>query len=162
MILIVTRGIIESRMYGKTLLIATIAFAFVLTGAGALNSDILLEAGFSEAERYALEEAYEFERNGERKKALHTLSVAGLDVEDLTKLNETIQNYEDGKYSAIEAALTQDDYTTFKELTQSHPVADVVVTQDDFEEFCDAYNFHKEKEGNTLKELIEEMDREVV
>lgn len=123
-------------MHSKSLLIAIAAFAVTTTGVHAYGgAKVMQRAGLNQSQVQAIQEARELELTGHEAKAREKLIQAGVDENTLQKLKQMAQEAR----SDIHTALTEDDYELFLELIEDSPLADIISTKTEYEDFRVAY-----------------------
>jgi hypothetical protein len=123
-------------MHSKSLLIAIAAFAVTTTGVHAYGgAKIMQRAGLNEFQVQAIQEARELELIGHEAKAREKLLQAGVDEETLQKLKQMAREAR----SDIHTALIEDDYELFIELIKDSPLADIISTKIEYQDFREAY-----------------------
>ncbi len=144
-------------MQAKALLIPIAAFALSATGVSAFNSDVLEKAGLSQDQISAFEEAHELRKEGEVQKAREVLQNAGIDLQTMESVREAMHAYKMGLHTAIDTAVEARDFEAFKKAIEDTPLADIVITQEDFELFAEAHELHKEGEHAQARAVMEEL-----
>jgi hypothetical protein len=144
-------------MYAKALLIPIAALALSATGVSAYNSDVLERAGLSEEQISAFETARELRKEGDRDGARGVLESAGVDLRTIESVREAMSKHKNEMKSAIETAVDNDDYDAFLKAIEGSPLADIINTKDDFEQFAEAYKLKEQGEFASAKEIMDEL-----
>ena len=141
----------------KALLIPIAAFAVSATGVSAFNSEVLENAGLSDDQISAFEEARELRKDGDRDAARDVLVEAGVDEDTLRDVKEAMREHRQETREAITAAVEDNDYEAFQEAIDGSPIADIVTTEDDFEKFVEAHELREDGEREEAREILEEL-----
>jgi hypothetical protein len=154
--------IIEPRkiycMQSKSLLIAIAAFAVTTSGVFAYSGDNVLDrANLSEEQKTAITRAREFKQNGDLDAARDSLVQAGIDEKVLKKLHEARHQVE----LEMQAALAAGDYKAFIASISETPLADLITSEADFEQFKSAQELKDDGDHFAAKEIYEELGVEV-
>ncbi len=144
-------------MNAKALLIPLAAFAVTVTGVQAFNSDVLEEAGLTEDQISAFEEARELRQDGDREGARDTLVEAGVDEETLKSIREAMQAHRNETHNAVEQALENNDFGEFKIAAEGSPLADIITSEDDFTLFKEAHDYREEGDYEAAREIMDEL-----
>ncbi|MCA9360532.1 hypothetical protein H6785_03560 [Candidatus Nomurabacteria bacterium] len=141
-------------MQSKSLLIAIAAFAVTTTGVQAYGGvEKLARAGINKEQIQAFEEARELRESGDLKSARDRLVKAGIDEETLKKVREAKKMV----HSAIQEAVENKDYETFKVAIADSPLSDIVTTKSDFDLFVEAHELKMEGEWIEAEEIFSEL-----
>ncbi len=141
-------------MHSKSLLIAIAAFAVTATGAQAfVGSRYLSESGLSETQVEALREAQDLRKEGKSDEAKELLVEAGIDEGAMESLREAMHMARQAMHDALAAG----DYDAFKIAVEGSPLADIVTSEKDFEEFAKAHELKKEGKYTEAKEILTEL-----
>ncbi len=130
-------------MQSKSLLIAIAAFAVTATGVHAYGgAEILAKAGLNDDKIEALEQARELRANGNLTAARDKIIEAGITEEELLAIREA------KKAARLNnnQALMEGDYRSFRAAVADSPLADIVTSEADFEQFKEAHNLKKAEE----------------
>ena len=123
-------------MHSKSLLIAIAAFAVTTTGVYAYGGEEIMEkAGLNESQVQAIQEARELKLTGRADKARERLKEAGVDEKILHKLKEIAKEAR----LDIHGALLNNDFELFKNLINGSPLADIISSEIEFQDFKEAY-----------------------
>lgn len=144
-------------MNSKSLLIAIAALALTATGAQAFSSNALITAGLSSEQQAAFEIARELREEGNVTKARDVLVEAGIDAETLEKVRSAMRDERDVHKAAIKAAIDANDYAAFKLAIAGTPLADVVTTKEDFQNFKQAHALLDAGDKAGAKEIFAEL-----
>lgn len=139
-------------MNSKNLLIPVAAFAVAVTGVQAFSSDLLQEAGLTDTQIEAFEEARELREEGDREGARDVLVSAGIDEEVMHAIREVMHEERDAMRAAMDEALENNDFEAFKAAIEGSPLADIINTEDDFALFKEARE-HREAARTIMEEL---------
>lgn len=140
-------------MNSKALLIAIAAFAVTTTGAHAYGGAILSRAGLNEKQVAAVEEARTLRAVGKFTEARDKLVEAGITEEDLRSVHKVANEAR----LAIYGAVVHKDYEAFKDAVIGSPLADLITSKVDFEQFCEAHELHTTGEREAAKEIMDEL-----
>lgn len=129
-------------MQSKSLLIAIAAFAVATTSVSAYNGTKTAgrNGGLEGEKTDAIEEAQERCRNNDRLGARDVLLASGISEKDLKLLYREQKEHQ----RAIHEAIEKNDYKAFKKAIEGLPLADIVTTKADFEQFRQAHQYKKE------------------
>lgn len=131
-------------MQSKSLLIAIAAFAVTATGVHAYSGPQMMNrVGLTKVQKDAIEEAQELRAAGDHTAARDRLVAAGITDEHLRAMyrvaNET--------RTAIHQAIQDKDYEAFKKAVAGLPLADIVTSEADFKQFCEAHELREKEPG---------------
>lgn len=133
-------------MQSKSLLIAIAAFAVTATGVHAYSgSPLMNRAGLTKVQKEAIEEARELRAAGDHTAARDRLVAAGITDEQLRVMHKIASETK----SAIHQAILDKDYAAFQRAVVGLPLADIVTSQADFEQFCEAHALRAKNLGST-------------
>lgn len=143
-----------------SLFIAVAAFAVTASGVHAFSSpELLIKAGLTDEQVVAVQEAQELKATGDIAAAKETLVAAGITKETMRHIREVAQEAK----QAVKEAVIANDYEAFKVAIADSPLADLITTEADFDQFVAAHAMRaagdKESAGEMLAELgIEKSD----
>ncbi|MBP6881009.1 MAG: hypothetical protein KBC35_00060 [Candidatus Pacebacteria bacterium] len=140
-------------MNSKALLIAIAAFAVTATGAQAYGGALLSRAGLSEDQVEAIEEARELRAAGKLTEARNKLVEAGITDGNLRAVHRVANEAREAIREAVEAK----DYEAFRVAISDSPLADIITSEDDFEQFCEAHELREAGEWEEANELMEDL-----
>lgn len=139
-------------MQSKSLLIAIAAFAVTATGVHAYGGHKLLSrAGLNEKQIAAVEEARELRATGNVAAARDKLVAAGITDGDLLSIHHVAR----GAHAAMLAALESDDFEAFMAAIAPMPMADIITTRADYEQFKAAHQLRVAGELDEASSLFE-------
>jgi len=141
----------------KALLIPVAAFAVTVTGASAFNSEVLEKAGLSNTQISAFEEAHELRKDGDREAAREVIVDAGIDQETLESVREAMKEHREETRTAIKEAVDNEDYNAFVDAADGSPLADIITSEDDFEQFVEAHELREAGDKEAAKEILEDL-----
>ncbi len=144
-------------MEAKSLLIPLAAFALSATGVSAFNSDVLEKAGLTEKQIAAFEEARELREDGDIEGARDVLIEAGINLPVMESVREAMHEKMLSQRTALDAAIDTDNYQAFKEAIEGSPLADIVTSEDDFQQFSEAHRLHKKGKHEEARMIMEEL-----
>ena len=144
-------------MIGKSILIPVAAFAVTATGVSAFNSDVLENAGLSNAEISAFEEAHELRKDGDREGARDVLLDAGIDQDTMERVREAMREHRQEHRAAIREAVENEDYDAFKDVVEGSPLADIITSENDFKQFVEAHELREEGNHEEAREIMEDL-----
>jgi hypothetical protein len=145
-------------MNSKALLIAIAAFAVTATGASAYGGAFLSRAGLDEEQVEAVEEARELRAAGKFTEARDKLIEAGITEGDLRAMHRVANEARQAVHNAVVAR----DYEAFRKAIADSPLADVITSEADFEQFCEAHDLRQAGEWEEANQLMEELGVEPV
>lgn len=127
-------------MYSKSLLIAIAAFALTATGVNAYGGiKVLGRAGLTDDQVEAIEEARELREMGDYTGARDKLVKAGVTDDTLKNVHRATNEVR----IAIEEALNNNDFKAFKVAIADLPLADIITSKEDFQQFKEAHDLKK-------------------
>lgn len=145
-------------MQSKSLLIAIAAFAVTTSGVFAYSGNNVLErANLSAEQKTAITRAREFKENGNLAAARDSLVDAGIDEGVLKRLHEARHQVE----REMQAALVSGDYEAFILSIADTPLADIITTEADFEQFRSAQELKDDGDFIASKEIFDELGVEL-
>lgn len=122
-------------MQSKSLLIAIAAFAVTATGVQAYGgTKMMSRAGLSPEQAKAFAVARELRQAGDPERARNTLIKAGITEAHLQSLHRVTIESRD----AIREAVERQDYQAFQVAAVGSPLSDIVTSEADFRQFCQA------------------------
>jgi hypothetical protein len=141
-------------MKSKPFLIAIAAFAVTATGVQAFQgTEMLQRAGLSEKQISAFETAKEKREAGDLRGARDVLVEAGVDETVLKSMHQVMHENRE----AMRTALDEADYEAFKTAVLGTPLADVITTEADFEQFVKAHELKQEGKWDEAKVILDEL-----
>jgi len=141
-------------MQSKSLLIAIAAFAVTTSGVFAYSGNSVLDrANLSAEQKTAITRAREQRENGDYNAARDSLVNAGIDENVLKRLHEAKHQVE----LEMQAALAANDYEAFVASIAQTPLADIITTEDDFEQFRSAQELKDDGDYTAAKEIYDEL-----
>ena len=151
---IIELGTYKIFMHSKSLLIAIAAFAVTTSGVFAYSGDnILQRANLSAEQKTAITRARELKENGDIAAARDSLVEAGIDEKVLKKLHDAKHQVEREMHAALESG----DYSAFVAAIAQTPLADIITTEADFEQFRLAHALKADGDFLTANELFDEL-----
>lgn len=145
-------------MQSKSLLIAIAAFAVTATGVHAYGgTKTLTRAGLTDEQVSAIEQAQELRVMGDLTAARNKLAEAGVTEETLLSIREAAKETKD----KMRQALKDGDYAAFKETVIDSPLADIITTEADFEQYREAHELRLAGEWAEAHEILDELGAEV-
>lgn len=136
-------------MQSKSLLIAIAAFAVTTTGVSAYGGSILNRAGLNKEQVGAIEEAHELRAAGDIMAARDKLITAGISEGMLRSLHAAANEVRMAVHEAVESG----DYEAFQVAVADSPLADIITTEADFEQFREAHELRKQGVGEGLARM---------
>ncbi len=131
-------------MQSKSLLIAIAAFAVTATGVHAYSGpQIMNRAGLTKVQKDAIEEAQELRAAGDHGAARDRLMAAGITDEHLRAIHRVASEARE----AIHRAILNKDYEAFKVAVVGLPLADIITSEADFAQFCEAHEMRGKRGG---------------
>lgn len=141
-------------MQSKSLLIAIAAFAVTTSGVFAYSGDSILErANLSAEQKSAITRARELKETGDIAAARDSLVEAGIDEEVLKKLHQAKNQVHEEMQAALEAG----DYEAFLVIIAETPLAEIITSEADFEQFQAAHAYKAEGNFVAAKEIFGEL-----
>lgn len=141
-------------MHSKSLLIAIAAFAVTTSGVFAYSGDNVLDrANLSVEQKTAITRARELKENGNLDAARDSLVDAGIDEGVLKRLHEARHQVE----LEMHAALVTGDYQGFITAIAQTPLADIITTEADFEQFRSAQELKDDGDLVLANEMFNEL-----
>ena len=101
---------------------------------------MLEQAGLSEHQRHAFEEARDLSKNGDVQTARNVLLEAGIDGAVIERVRTVLSAEHRSHHAALKAATDANDYQAFLSVIAGTPLADIIVTPEDFTRFKEAYD----------------------
>lgn len=138
-------------MQSKSLLIAIAAFAVTTTGVHAYaGTSILNRSGLSEEQKSAIVIAHELRETGDIVGARDVLVEAGIDEAALL----SIRAARHAAMGEMHQALEDGDYEAFQQAIATSPLADIITSKEDFEQFREAHALRQEGEWGDAADLF--------
>lgn len=138
----------------KSLLIAVAAFAVTATGVSAhTGTRILNRAGLNDAQIAAIETARELREAGDLTGARDALVDAEISEDVLKKISKAARKTK----STIRQAIEDEDFETFVKEAEGTPLADQIVTEEDFQLFIEAHELQEAGEYEEAQEIFDEL-----
>ncbi|NCN11850.1 hypothetical protein GW937_00840 [Candidatus Kaiserbacteria bacterium] len=129
-------------MQPKSLLIAIAAFAVTATGVHAYSgSPVINRAGLTKVQKNAIEKAQELRTAGDYIAARDRLVAAGITDDHLRAMHRAASETK----NSIHEAIVHKDYEAFRKATIGLPIADIVTSEADFKQFCEAHELRDSK-----------------
>ena len=144
-------------MKAKHLLIPVAAFAVTATSVSAFNPQVLKDAGLSESQIAAFEEAKELKQDGDKDAARDVLAEAGIDLDTLEEVRNAIRADRQEKRETIKTAVAEDDYEEFQLAIEGTRLEDKVTSEDEFETFVEAHELREAGDRAGARELLDEL-----
>lgn len=141
-------------MHSKSLLIAIAAFAVTATGVHAYGGPkVLNRAGLNDEQVEAIEVARGLRQAGDLMAARNKLVEAGITEETLRSVHMARLEAK----TAIHEALEKGNYEAFKEAIVDSPLADIITTKEDFEQFKQAHALKLKGEWKESRLIMDEL-----
>lgn len=141
-------------MQSKSMLIAIAAFAVTTSGVFAYSgNNVLQRANISAEQKVAITRARELKEHGNLAAARDSLVEAGIDEKVLKRLHEAKHQVE----LEMQAALVAGDYEAFIASISETPLADIITTEADFEQFRAAQELKDDGDFVEANALFEEL-----
>jgi hypothetical protein len=144
-------------MQSKALLIPIAAFALSATTAYAFSPEVLQQAGLTEDQIGAFEDADALRREGDLDGARDVLRSAGIDLSTMETIRETMSARRKEMRTAIDEAIENDDYGAFRKAIEGSPLADIVTSKSDFELFAEAHRFREVGEFQKASAILSDL-----
>lgn len=136
------------------MLIAIAAFAVTTSGVFAYSgNNVLQRANISAEQKVAITRARELKEHGNLAAARDSLVEAGIDEKVLKRLHEAKHQVE----LEMQAALVAGDYEAFIASISETPLADIITTEADFEQFRAAQELKDDGDFVEANALFEEL-----
>lgn len=141
-------------MQSKSLLIAIAAFAVTATGVQAYGgAQMLNRAGLDEGQVVAVQEAQELRENGDFIGARDRLVEAGIAEGELKSMQKATR----ASHAGVQQALVEGDYDAFLQAVADSPLADIITSEADFEQFKLAHDLRQSGEWEEAGEIMAEL-----
>lgn len=141
-------------MQSKSLLIAIAAFAVTTTGVSAYGGGKLLNrTDLTEEQRVAIELAQELRAEGDLNGARDLLVEAGFDENALRSVHQARNQ----AHSELRTALLNSDYEAFLAAVEGTPLADIITSKQDFEQFREAHELRKGGDFEAAADLFSDL-----
>lgn len=141
-------------MQSKSLLIAIAAFAVTATGVYAYGgSNVMARAGLNKEQISAIEEARERRAMGDMNGARDTLAAAGITEDELHSVHRAMSAF----HRAIHDAVENDDYDAFKVAIADSPLADIITSKADFEQFKEAHDLRMSGDHEGARTIMDDL-----
>jgi len=138
----------------KSLFVAVAAFAVTASGVHAFGSaELLIKAGLSDDQVIAVQVAQELKATGQLEQARVTLESAGVTKETMQHIREVAKEAK----QAMQVAVERNDYQAFVVAIADSPLAEIIVTESDFEQFAAAHKLRGTGDQDGAKELLSEL-----
>ena len=138
----------------KSLFVAVAAFAVTASGVHAFGSaELLTKAGLSDEQVVAVQEAQELKATGNVEAAKATLQSAGITRDTMQHIREVAKEAKQAVHAAVEA----NDYDAFVVAVADSPLADIITSEADFDQFVEAHELRESGDRDGAKELLEEL-----
>ncbi len=138
----------------KSLFVAVAAFAVTASGVHAFGStELLTRAGLSDEQVVAVQEAQELKVMGDMKGAKEVLESAGVTKQTMQQIREVAKEAKRAVHAAVEA----NDYDAFVVAVADSPLADVITSEAEFEQFVEAHELRASGDKDGAKELLESL-----
>jgi hypothetical protein len=144
-------------MNSKALLIPIAALALCATSAYAFSPDVLEQAGLTDDQISAFEDANSLRKEGDIEAARDVLRSAGIDLSTMEIIRETMSAKRKEMRSAIDEAVEKNDYDSFKKAIEGSPLSDIVTSKNDFELFADAHRLHEAGEFQKASAILSDL-----
>lgn len=144
----------------QQIMIPLAAFAITATGVSAFNSDILnkLNLDLSTEQVSALEEAHELRMDGAERDEVHAvLEDAGIDFDTMKDVREATHEYRETMREKVHEALENNDYEAFLEAVQGSPLEDIIDTENEFDQFMEAFDLRQAGDYEGAREIMDEL-----
>jgi len=138
----------------KSLFVAVAAFAVTASGVHAFGSaELLTKAGLSDEQVVAVQEAQELKATGNVEAAKATLESAGITRDTMQHIREVAKEAKQAVHAAVEA----NDYDAFVVAVADSPLADIITTEAEFDQFVEAHELRESGDRDGAKEMLEEL-----
>jgi len=133
-----------------TLALAAVVGLGTVAGAAGFGSFNL-----TDDQREVLQEARELHREGDRDGALNLIENSNLPDELLEKLEQKRERKEG--FKAVREAVENEDYNAFISAVEGHPLADIIDTVSEFEDFVEAHQLRASGDKEGAREILDEL-----
>ena len=141
-------------MQSKSLLIAIAAFAVTATGVQAYGGvEMLNRAGLDDSQVVAIQEAKELRESGDLTGARDRLVDAGIAEGELRSMRKAAKMSHEGMQEALE----EGDFDAFLESVSGSPLADIITSEADFEQFKAAHDLRQAGEWEEAGEIMADL-----
>ncbi len=147
----------------QQIMIPVAAFAITAAGVSAFSGDLLekLDIDLTSEQVSALEEAHELRLEDADRDEVHAvLEDAGIDRETMQNVREAVHEYREEMRENVHAALEDGDYDAFLEAIEGTPLEDVIDTENEFEQFMDAFDLRQSGDHEGAREIMDELGLE--
>jgi len=141
----------------KHVLIPAAAFAVTVTGVSAFNESVLTEAGLTDTQIEAFEEARDLRESGDKDAAKETLEDAGIDRDTMKDIRTAMKEHRAEVRAVIASALNDEDYDAFMDAIADTRLADHINDEDDFELFLEAHELRESGDREGAREILDEL-----
>lgn len=144
----------------QQVMIPLAALAITATGVSAFNGDILekLDIDLSNEQISALEEAHELRIDGAERDEVHAvLEDAGIDRETMSEVRDATREYREEMREKVHTALEDGDYDAFLAAIEGTPLEDIIDTENEFEQFMEAFDLRESGDRDGAKEIMDEL-----
>lgn len=136
------------------MLLAIATFAVTASGVHAFSStEILTNAGLTDEQVIAVQEAQELKASGDFAAARETLEAAGIDRDTMRSIKEAMREAK----QAVRDAVTAGDWNAFQVAVADSPLAEFVTTEADFDQFVAAHELRASGDRAGATGLLEEL-----
>jgi hypothetical protein len=141
-------------MQSKSLLIAIAAFAVTASGVHAYGgSKTLYRAGLNKDQVQAVVEASSLRAEGDLAAARNRLVEAGIDEETLRSIHREVRQ----EKQRLLSGNSQQDYLDFKALIKDSPLADIIISEDDYRQFVEAHQLRLSGQWDEARDILVSM-----
>lgn len=144
-------------MIMKSVLIPLAAFAVTVTGASAFSTDMLKEAGLSDDQISAFEQAKELRESGDKDAARDVLVAANIDESTMEKIRIAMKESHHDNRMAIHTAVEANDYPAFLVAIAGSPLAEIINTEAEFQSFVRAHTLIQSGNKDEAKDILREL-----
>lgn len=121
------------------------------------NEDILKEAGLSNDQIEAFQEAHELKQAGEWQAARDTLLEAGIDEEVLRSLRAAKREVRAEHREELKVILEDEDYDAFLAYAADKPIGDIVTSESDFELLVEAHVLRQNGDREEARQILDDL-----
>lgn len=148
----------KQSMQSKSILIAIAALALTATNAHAFSGEVLEQAGLTESQRHAFEEARDLRISGDTKTARDVLLQAGIDDAVIERVRIAMSAEHRAHHAAMQAALDANDYQAFTAVVAGTPLADIITSSEDFVRFKEAHDLREEGDLTSAAAIMKDLE----
>jgi hypothetical protein len=121
------------------------------------STELLTKAGLTDEQVIAIQEAQELKASGDIKGARATLQAAGVTKDTMRHIREVAKEAKRAVQEAVEAH----DYDAFVAAVADSPLADIITTEEAFDQFVEAHELRAAGDRAGAKDILEDLGIDV-